>query len=273
MSRLSVKSDVLRALFARSGNRCAFPGCTAPLVNGNNQFVAQVCHIEAAEPGGERYNPTKSDEERRAYANLLILCYPHHVETDDVTCYPVQALKEMKALHEQQFERNLFKIDESLLNKIVDEMDQYWFRVEELHRNHIVPDLAIEIDARARFVDLSDEARQVAQSIYSLQDILLESEDRLVPDVQALLAKLGLPSDILDQHPDHLRQFQVRNWEVLNLGLTNTVGKLHVLLTQMELRYLELFLQINPHDKVARLRLDTLKANFEKMASSAGYAD
>lgn len=273
MSRLGPKSDVVRALFARSGNRCAFLGCIAPLINDRNQFIAQVCHIEAAEAGGERYNPGQSDEDRRGYANLLILCYPHHVETDDVTRYSVQALKEMKARHEQLFERSPFKIDESLLNRIVGEMDQYWSRVEELHKNHIVPDLAIEIDARAKFVDLSAAARNVVQDIHRLQDMLLESEDGLVPDVQALLAAVGLPPETLEQHPDQLRRFQIRNWEVLNLGLTNTVGKLEVLLTQMELKYLELFLQINPHDKIARLRLDSLKQDFEKMATSAGYAD
>jgi len=273
MSRLGPKLDVVRALFARSGNRCAFPGCTAALINERNQFIAQVCHIEAAEPGGERYNPGQSDEERRSYKNLLLLCYPHHVETDDVTHFSVEVLREMKAFHEQQFERSPFKIDESLLNKIVGEMDEYWSRVEKLHKNHIVPNLAIEIDAKAKFVDLAAAARSITQDICRLQDMLLESDDALVPDVQALLAGVGLPPEVLEQHPDHLRRFQVRNWEVLNLGLTNTVSKLTVLLTQMELKYLELFLQINAHDKIARLRLDALKADFEKMATSAGYTD
>lgn len=273
MSRLGPRSDVLRALFARSGNRCAFPGCTAPLINERHQFIAQVCHIEAAEPGGERYNSNQSDEDRRDYANLLMLCYPHHVETNDVARYSVQALREMKALHEQQFERSPFKIDESLLHKIAEEMDQYWSSVEELHKNHIIPELAIEIDTRAKFVDVAAAARKVSEDIHKLQDLLLKSEEDLVPDVQALLGVFGLPPEVLEQHPDHLRRFQVRNWEVLNLGLTNTVGKLHVLLTQMELKYLELFLQIHPNDKIARLRLDSLKAEFEKIATSAGYAD
>ena len=124
MSRLSSKTDVLRALFARSGNRCAFPGCTASLINEKNQFVAQVCHIEAAESGGERYNENQSDEERRGYDNLLILCYPHHVETNDVELYSTQVVKEMKANHEQKFDRNPFKIDESLLYKISEEKNQ-----------------------------------------------------------------------------------------------------------------------------------------------------
>ncbi len=48
MARLAPKAEILRALFARSGNQCAFPGCTQPLINDKNKFIAQVCHIEAA---------------------------------------------------------------------------------------------------------------------------------------------------------------------------------------------------------------------------------
>ncbi len=273
MSRLGPKSDVVRALFARSGNRCAFPGCTAALISERNQFIAQVCHIEAAEPGGERYNHDQLDEDRRRYENLLILCYPHHVETDDVTRYSVQTLRAMKALHEQQFERNSFELDESLLSKIVEEMDRYWSRVEELHNDHIVPNLAIEIDARAKFVELAATARSVAQDIDRLHEMLRKSEDALVPDVRALLAELGLQPGAIEQHPDHLRRLQVRNWEVLNLGLTNSVSRLVVLIAQMELKYLEAFLQIDPQDKSARLRLDAVKVDFEKMVTSVGYAD
>jgi hypothetical protein len=84
MTRLTPKSEVIRALFARSGNQCAFPGCAQLLVNHKNQLIGQVCHIEAATPGGERYNQRQTDEERRDYNNLLLLCYPHHVETNDV---------------------------------------------------------------------------------------------------------------------------------------------------------------------------------------------
>lgn len=273
MSRKPTKQDVLRALFARSGNQCAFPGCTAPLINEKNQFVAQVCHIEAAEPGGERYNPSQTDEDRRGYDNLLILCYPHHVETDDVKQYSTQTLKEMKANHEQQCAASPFKIDESLLYKIAEEMSQYWSRVEELHRDHVIPELAIEIDAKAKFVDLASEAKQVTQSINILQGMLLESDARLVPDIKALLIELGITDDIIDQHDTRIGNFQFRNWEELNIYLHNNVTKLNVILTQMELRYLELHLQLNPHDKLSRMRLDALKKDFEEMAISWGYAD
>jgi len=51
LARLAPNTNVLRALFARSGNQCAFPGCTQPIINSKNKFIGQVCHIEAASEG------------------------------------------------------------------------------------------------------------------------------------------------------------------------------------------------------------------------------
>lgn len=273
MSRLAPKSDVLRALFTRSGNRCAFPGCTASLVNERNQFIAQVCHIEAAEPGGERFNPYQSDEERRQYGNFLILCYPHHVETDDVATYTVERLRIMKLTHEQLYERRPFKIDEALLYKIAAEMEQYWLKVEELHKNHVVPELAIEINPKASFAELIAGARTFTEDFRRLQEMLIDSDDALPGDLDALLAVLDVSKQKLDACREQHRHFQNRNWGILNIGLTNTATKLEVVLCQLELKYLEVFLQLTPNEKTARLRLDTLKKEFETIATSAGYVD
>lgn len=274
MSRLSPKADVLRALFARSGNRCAFPGCTSSLINERNQFIGQVCHIEAAEEGGERFNPNQTDEERRQYKNLLILCYPHHIETNDVAFYPVQKLREIKAVHEHNFEKNPFKIDESVLYKIALEMEQYWSRVEALHKDHhVVSDLAIEIEAKATFSQLIEHANSLATDMLQLRNFLIQSDEALVQDLVALLNELGISESVLESHRERTRPFHARNWEVLNLGLTNTVTKLHVALSQMEIKYLEEFVKLNPNDSSARLRLEMLKVEFETLATSAGYVD
>lgn len=64
-------NGTVRALLARSGNRCAFPGCDHPIVDEDNDYVAQLCHIEAAAPGGERFNSRSTDEQRRSPSNLL----------------------------------------------------------------------------------------------------------------------------------------------------------------------------------------------------------
>ena len=131
MSRLAPKTETLRALFARSGNQCAFPGCPQPLVNAKHKFVGQVCHIEAAMPGAQRYNANSNDENRRSYGNLLLFCYPHHIETNDVEEYPVERLINIKNDHERLFEKSSFKIDESELYKLFVEMEKYWSDIEQ----------------------------------------------------------------------------------------------------------------------------------------------
>lgn len=101
--RLPPRFTTLRDLFLRSGNECAFPGCDRRLVNHKGQWVGEVCHIEAAMPGGERFNAAMSNEERRAKANLVLLCHDHHVETDDPDEFSVSVLQGMKADHEARF--------------------------------------------------------------------------------------------------------------------------------------------------------------------------
>jgi hypothetical protein len=54
--RLTPTKDTLRELYLKSGNRCAFPGCHKALFNSKGVFVGQICHIEAAESGGQRFN-------------------------------------------------------------------------------------------------------------------------------------------------------------------------------------------------------------------------
>ncbi|MEO5796627.1 MAG: hypothetical protein ABIP34_17435 [Rhodoferax sp.] len=100
MARLPIRKEALRDLAIRSKNKCAFPGCDQPILNLSGVYIAELCHIEAAEPGGQRFNPAQSDEERRAPANLLFLCHQHHKETDDEVSYSVARLREMKQAHE-----------------------------------------------------------------------------------------------------------------------------------------------------------------------------
>ena len=152
MPRLSPQTKVIRALFARSGNQCAFPGCTQPLVNEDNVFIGQICHIEAVLPGGERYNADQDDETLRGYDNLILLCYEHHCETNDVTRYSVEALKEIKLRHEKLHEKSDFKISETTLFKIINEMGLYWNKIEKIHtEKHLTPEIALEIKAKASF--------------------------------------------------------------------------------------------------------------------------
>ena len=114
--RLTPRKDTLRELFLLSGNLCAFRDCDTLMMNPDGVFVGQVCHIEAAECGGPRFNPEMTNEERRAADNLMLLCYPHHKETDDERTYPTSRLHEIKREHEHRFAAP----DAAILDKLKD---------------------------------------------------------------------------------------------------------------------------------------------------------
>ena len=101
--RRAPDKDSLRELYLKSGNQCAFPACTRVMLNRAGEFIGQICHIEAAEEGGERFNSAMSDDERAAFPNLMLMCYEHHVVTNNVDAFPVPRLQAMKAEHEAKF--------------------------------------------------------------------------------------------------------------------------------------------------------------------------
>lgn len=116
VKRLAPKKEVLRELYIKSGNECAFPGCHNILVDEQGVFVGEVCHIEAALPGGERFNPHMTNEERRSYDNLMLMCPQHHVITDDVNVYTVEKLKQMKRSHEAKYSGVIGQMKNSVID-------------------------------------------------------------------------------------------------------------------------------------------------------------
>jgi hypothetical protein len=103
----SYTPNTLKRLFALSGNQCAFPGCALELVNESNAANSNICHIEAAEPGGQRYNPSMSPKQRADYHNLILLCQSHHNVTNNETIFTVEKLREMKSEHATMIQRRI----------------------------------------------------------------------------------------------------------------------------------------------------------------------
>jgi hypothetical protein len=69
----------------------------------NETLTGEVCHIEGAKPGSARYNSRKTDVERHAYNNLILMCPTHHtVIDDDEEAYSVKRLHKIKAEHEER---------------------------------------------------------------------------------------------------------------------------------------------------------------------------
>ena len=72
--RRNIKESTRRMLYARSGNMCAMYGCNNVLINENTSNISEICHIEAVNDDGVRYNDNLTDEEVNSYDNLVLLC-------------------------------------------------------------------------------------------------------------------------------------------------------------------------------------------------------
>jgi len=274
MPRLTPKADTIRALFARSGNQCAFPGCIQLLINDKNQLIGQVCHIEAAMPSGKRYNPKQTPEERGGYENLVLFCYPHHVETNDVSEYTVEKLKTFKREHEATFEKSDFKIDEVALFKIMAEMESYWARIERLNTlEHCMTELAFDINAKGSFFDIVNSCQKNIDYLLGFHNNFRESDEKLQRDFDNLLERKGINPKVFEDIPYYENPFQNRNWELHNLGIPNRMQRLKIDLMHMEIKYLEEFLKTNSKDKQARERLEHLKKTFAELAQHAMVVD
>jgi len=92
----------IKRLFAVSGNVCAFRNCVTPLVdNASGKVTGKICHIKARKPGGKRYDPNQTEEERHSYDNLILMCPIHHDVIDsDEESYTVERLLQIKSKHE-----------------------------------------------------------------------------------------------------------------------------------------------------------------------------
>ena len=85
----------------RSAYRCAF--CGKPTIGPsfeNNEAVSNTgvaAHICAAAPGGKRYDPNMTPEQRKSIDNCVWMCqtHAHLIDTDEVK-YSVAVLKDMK---------------------------------------------------------------------------------------------------------------------------------------------------------------------------------
>lgn len=92
--------STLKRLFARSGNRCAFPQCGSAIVLAE-AVIGEVCHIRGKNSGAARYDPTQTSLQRHDYENLILLCPTHHaIVDDDPETYTVDRLQKMKAEQE-----------------------------------------------------------------------------------------------------------------------------------------------------------------------------
>lgn len=89
------------ALANLSGGLCYWPGCPEPMIRragGEMYFIGQRVHIRGAYPGSARYDPAMTDDQRRGFGNLVVMCKPHHevIDVGQPELYPAEVLLRWK---------------------------------------------------------------------------------------------------------------------------------------------------------------------------------
>jgi len=107
-------ASIKRSLADRVAWKCSFPGCCEITIGPGSRDDAHVlnlgvaAHITAASPGGPRYDPDISPEERASIKNGIWLCKKHADLIDkDYTQFSAETLRQWKAQAEKRAFDNL----------------------------------------------------------------------------------------------------------------------------------------------------------------------
>ncbi|WP_026966582.1 hypothetical protein [Algoriphagus terrigena] len=268
--RQSPNAETLKYLYVLSGNVCAYPDCSHPIFNNDGLYIAQLCHIHAAEKGGQRYNHEQSDEERRSSDNLLFMCHRHHKETDPLTA---DALRSMKQDHESQFTEKGREATQNMIRQVLLEINSYW---DQLSRKSFeFHDLKIERDFNKGVLGLLDELEEHFQSVMSYCDICAQSDSsqRLHEDLSTLLSKVGIKKDILEKVPYYENPFVNRNWELHNIGRPNFNSHFKLTLHQLRVKIIEELLKSDPKNGDLRDILNKFRDDFDENYTNSYYVD
>ena len=126
VTRLPILESTVKQLYG-TASTCAHPACDEPLlrwVDGLDTPVlnSRLAHIRAASALGPRYDEAMTDEDRRAFDNLVLLCLPHAEEVDLKALadrYSVETLHQWKFVQLQAAPPKPPNLPEGLLERAV----------------------------------------------------------------------------------------------------------------------------------------------------------
>ena len=238
-----ISNEVMRLLYAHSGNRCAYPNCHAPIFEEDGLLTAECCHIKAFSPGGPRYDAAQTDEERNSGENLILLCTRHHriVDADEQT-YTVDLLREYKQKHEQQYSANVLKLTDEQLRYLQMSSETFWKRIEEIdHADINWLDLKIMVNVDRATSDLLNDLEGLLHEIEENFDELEEFDNTLAGKIREYLVSIGIDTTEYDKHTEYpnVNPFDNPHWEMFAYGTHNRMSELWMLYLQLVVRALE----------------------------------
>ncbi|MHC2303401.1 hypothetical protein [Rhizobium mongolense] len=137
----------IKNLFALSGNRCAWPGCSERIVClESGEVFGEIRHIRSGATDGPRHDPDYPLEKINKPENLVLMCRPHHKDIDsDDGIYPTAVIIDVKAAHQANM-RSQLELPENSAEYFATLLEQlkYTYRRDPqlselvLHDQHVV---------------------------------------------------------------------------------------------------------------------------------------
>lgn len=238
-----ISNEVMRLLYAHSGNRCAYPDCTNPIFEDDGQLTGECCHIKAFSPGGPRYDASQTDEERNGVDNLMLMCSRHHAIVDkNVDRYTVEVLQEYKQMHEEKYSAETLRLTEEQLRYLQMSSDNFWKRIERTDQEEEdLADLKMKVEASESIEDLLEDVKNEIYAINDIIDDIISADYKLIDNIRDILVEYKIDLGEFD------RQLESRgssdsarhNWEYNNLAVPNILARLKMQYLQLAVKLLE----------------------------------
>jgi len=273
MTRKSPNAESLKLLYVRSGNECAYPDCEHPIFNDKGLYIAQLCHIKAANKGGQRFDEYQTDDERKSIENLLFMCHRHHKETDNQKEFTPQKLTEIKNNHESKFTEKGKEISKQMLLQILFETNYFWKKQKS--KSFKIQDLKIERDFNKGVFNLIDELFENIENLKNYCDSCADSDDteKLNSDLEILLTKAKLDFSKIKNVSYYENPFENRNWELHNIGRPNYFSHISLCLNELRVKISEELLKTNPSNKELKELTEQYRNDFENDFDNSYYVD
>ena len=216
------KPSTVRRLDTLSGNQCAWPGCPKKLIaEDEKSIISKICHIEAASIDGPRYNLKMTDDDRRHFNNLILLCDEHHTIIDNKeneNKYPVELLKEWKRNHESKLLHRTLQNQPTLLSVAInaisdinfddenDDKDSKPFSIDEkISFNAIKRNKALIDEYKIYYSQLNTLYTELETAGSFRKEKLLRNIKRIYLKIKGLYVKdYAEPMKIIQQNADSI---------------------------------------------------------------------
>lgn len=233
VGRKAPSKETLRRLFALSGNQCARPNCLTVLLSADGALVGEAAHIAAESPQGPRFDASLSEDARRGFDNLILLCATCHTEIDKMPVkFPVALLRKWKRNREARFEAAGDILRKAYLNEIIDESEIVGMGLPSTLARYAA---FIEKRETSTFID-ADTPSEIGEYVEKLRHLKMTDRQLMVAIIEKAIVLGGARDDEygISVHPDDLKTITVNgrrlsDYAMAKLGKTlerNNLGSL-----------------------------------------------